>query len=153
VERLCHLHDPDVLFVIHYLGWPQPISELASLCRRRGIILVEDCALSLLSEVDGRPLGTFGDYAIFCLYKTLPVPNGALLVANRPDREAPDAVTRPADSFSVFGRLAELMTIRLHSRADRLGGILHDAKRRVGCIVSALHIHRAPVGDIGFELA
>ena len=28
------------------------------LCRRRGMLLVEDCALSLLSEMDGRPLGT-----------------------------------------------------------------------------------------------
>ena len=154
VERLCQLHEPDVLFVIHYLGWPQPIGELASLCRRRGILLVEDCALSLLSEADGRPLGSFGDYAIFCLYKTVPVPNGALLVANGSDLEAPDTVAlRPAGAFSVFGRLAELLTTRLHSRARRLGGTLHDAKRGVGRIVSGLHIHRAPVGDIGFEVA
>ena len=39
-------------------------------------------ALSLLSEPDGEPLGSFGDWSIFCLYKTLPVPNGALLVQN-----------------------------------------------------------------------
>src|SRR5215467_3727190 len=112
VERLCELHDPDVLFVIHYLGWPQPIGELAKICRRRGIALVEDCALSLLSDADGRPLGSFGDYAIFCLYKTVPVPNGALLVANGPDLEALHSLTlRPAGSFSVFGRLAELLTV------------------------------------------
>src|SRR5260221_7521185 len=45
VERLCDLHHPDVLYVIHYAGWPQPISTLVDLCRRRGMLLVEDCAL------------------------------------------------------------------------------------------------------------
>jgi hypothetical protein len=154
VERLCRLHDPDVLFVIHYLGWPQPIGDLASLCRRRGIVLVEDCALSLLSEAEGRPLGSFGDFAVFCLYKTLPVPNGALLVANGPRLDGLDAVTlRPASAMSVFGRLAELLALRLHSRADRLGGLMHRAKRRVGRVVSVLPIPRTPVGDIGFEPA
>src|SRR5436190_15809679 len=34
IEHLCQEHQPDVLFVIHYLGWPQPIGELAAVCRR-----------------------------------------------------------------------------------------------------------------------
>src|SRR5262245_14585415 len=68
VERLCRLHNPDLLYVIHYVGWPQPMIELADLCRRREMLLVEDCALSLLSSADGRPLGTFGQWSIFCLY-------------------------------------------------------------------------------------
>ena len=33
VERLCAAHHPDVLYVIHYLGWPQPVQPLAALCR------------------------------------------------------------------------------------------------------------------------
>src|SRR6185295_6978650 len=82
IERLCDRHRPDVLYVIHYLGWAQPMGELVDLCRRRGMVLVEDCALSLLSESEGRPLGSFGDWSVFCLYKTLPVPNGAVLVQN-----------------------------------------------------------------------
>src|SRR5262249_55787128 len=69
-----------VLYAIHYLGWPQPIRKMRELCNERGIVLFEDCALSLLSQFDGRPLGTFGDYSVFCLYKTLPVPNGGVLV-------------------------------------------------------------------------
>src|ERR1700722_15028329 len=72
-----------VSYVIHYLGWPQPMKEITALCRERGSILIEDCALSLLSEPKGKPLGTSGDYSIFCLYETLPVPNGGLLVQNR----------------------------------------------------------------------
>ncbi len=55
---------------------------MQALGRRHECILVEDCALSLFSEADGKPLGAFGDYSVFCLYKTLPVPNGGVLVEN-----------------------------------------------------------------------
>ena len=58
---------------------------LADLCRRRNMLLVEDCALALLSADGSQPLGTFGDWAVFCLYKTLPLPNGAVLVQNTAD--------------------------------------------------------------------
>ena len=64
VVRACDLHHPDVLYVIHYAGWPQPIAALVDLCRRRHMLLVEDCALALLSETDGRPLGSFGDWSV-----------------------------------------------------------------------------------------
>jgi dTDP-4-amino-4,6-dideoxygalactose transaminase len=154
VERLFDRHRPDALFVIHYLGWPQPIRELATLCRRHGVALVEDCALSLLSESGGRPLGSFGDYAIFCLYKSVPVPNGALLVANA--RHAPPLAgpsLRDAGPPSVLGRIAELMALRLRSRAAGIGAATHALKRCLGRAAGALKIDRAPVGDIGFDLA
>ena len=32
----------------------------------------------------GRPLGTFGDASIFSLWKSLPLPNGGAVLANRP---------------------------------------------------------------------
>src|SRR5438874_3895156 len=38
VARLCR-SNPRALYVIHYLGWPQPIEELAALCREREIML------------------------------------------------------------------------------------------------------------------
>ena len=98
-------------------------------------------ALSLLSEVGGRPLGAFGDYAVFCLYKTLPVPNGALLVANGSNLDPMDRIDlRPAGSPSVLGRMAELMTTRLHTRLNGVGAVLHAAKRGVGRVVGALRI-------------
>jgi perosamine synthetase len=70
------------VYVIHYLGFPSPVDELAALCRGRGIRLIEDCALSLFSKLGTRPLGSFGDAAVFSLYKSLPVPSGGLLVFN-----------------------------------------------------------------------
>jgi dTDP-4-amino-4,6-dideoxygalactose transaminase len=153
VERCCRMHNPDLLYVIHYAGWPQPMPELVDLCRRRGMLLVEDCALSLLSESDGRPLGSCGDWSVFCLYKTLPLPNGALLIQNGPRLESLERLQlRDAGSASVLGRTAELLVQRIRSRANGVGAALQIVKRGVGRAAGALSVHRANVGDIGFNL-
>ena len=46
LARLVRKVAPRVVYVIHYLGWPQPMDEIQALCRENGSILVEDCALS-----------------------------------------------------------------------------------------------------------
>ena len=153
VERLCREHDPEVLYVIHYLGWPQPLLPLQQLCLDRSMLLVEDCALSLLSQPDGRPLGSSGDWSIFCLYKTLPVPNGALLVENGAPLAALDRLQlRRAGAASVAGRVAELMVQRLRARVNGAGQALQAAKRAVGKAAGALEVSRSNVGDLGFNI-
>jgi dTDP-4-amino-4,6-dideoxygalactose transaminase len=142
------------LLVIHFFGWPQPLPELQELCRERGMVLIEDCALALLSESEGRPLGTFGDYAVYCLYKTLPVPNGAALVQNRGALGGLHALTlMPCGAASVAGRSAELLLEQLRSRANGFGDGLVRAKHAVGRALTACGVPRVPVGDIGFDLA
>jgi len=81
--------------MIHYLGFPGPVQEVAELCQSRGLLLIEDCALSLLSKLGGIPLGSFGDAAIFCLYKTLPVPHGGALVLRTAGTSALPALKAP----------------------------------------------------------
>src|SRR5438132_1278410 len=113
VARLCRSH-PRVLYVIHFLGWPQPIEEMAALCRERGIVLIEDCALALLSKAGERPLGTFGDYAVFCLYKSLPVPDGGLLVQNEKVHADLGRLAQTTCGLtSVGGRSLELVAERV----------------------------------------
>jgi dTDP-4-amino-4,6-dideoxygalactose transaminase len=153
VRRLCEKHNPDVLYVIHYLGWAQPMPELVNLCRQRGMYLVEDCALALLSDLDGQPLGSFGDWSIFCLYKTLPVPNGAVLVQNTFHLDGLEHLPlRHASRASVLGRAAELVVQRTRGRMSGVGGALYAVKRGLGRAAGALDVHRTPVGDMGFDL-
>jgi dTDP-4-amino-4,6-dideoxygalactose transaminase len=142
----------DVLFTIHYAGWPQPISELRTLCDRHGLRLVEDCALALLSETEGRPLGSFGDYAVFCLYKTLPVLDGGVLVQNRHAFRDLDhlPMRRIGRAFEV-GQALELWVERFRSRVPRCGAAVAGCKRRIGALLTALRVKRVPVGDIGFN--
>jgi dTDP-4-amino-4,6-dideoxygalactose transaminase len=154
LARLAKQNVPRVIYVIHYLGWPQPMEEFESLCRKSGSILIEDCALSLLSEKDGRRLGTFGDYSIFCLYKTLPVPNGGLLVRNNPALPGLNAVTlERCPTLAAVGRSVELAFEALRSRANRTGLALFAIKQSIGRMLRAARVRHIPVGDIGWNLA
>ena len=151
VERLAR-EGARVLFAIHYIGWPQPLPELAAICRRHGLLLMEDCALSFLSEAWGRPLGTLGEYAFFCLYKTVAVPNGGVVVRGDGlpgfDRLALSA----PGTLSISARMAELLLQGLRSHADFLGRPLMAAKSLAGRALSAAGAARVPVGDAGFDL-
>ncbi|HZI94542.1 MAG TPA: aminotransferase class I/II-fold pyridoxal phosphate-dependent enzyme [Patescibacteria group bacterium] len=152
LERLCR-SGASALFVIHYLGWPQPLDAMEAMCRRHDLPMIEDCALSLLSEDRGAPLGSRGDYAIYCLYKTLPVPNGGLLMQNsrvRPWLDRPSQ--RPCSRAAVAGRGAELMLEWLRGYADPVGMVFTGAKRAAGRALSAFGVRREPVGDTGFSV-
>ena len=153
VERLIR-SGARALFVIHYLGWPQPMRELAALCRDRGVLLIEDCALALLSGSAGRPLGIFGDFSIFCLYKTLPVPNGGLLVQNAGPLRGLDRLEwEGCGMASVAGMTAELVVRRIRGRWAAAGGVIAAAKGGIGRALRVLPAKRVTVGDIGFNLA
>ena len=73
------------ILITHYLGFPQPVDQIKKICVERNLLLIEDCAHALLSAYKGRPLGSYGDAAFFSLLKTLPVPNGGVLLLNRED--------------------------------------------------------------------
>lgn len=67
------------IYVTHFVGFPQPMADILSIARIKGLRVIEDCALSLYSCDGARALGASGDAGIFCLYKTLPVANGGAL--------------------------------------------------------------------------
>jgi perosamine synthetase len=72
------------LLLVHYFGFPnRNIRELRSLCDRRDLLLIEDCAHVLCGETDGVPLGQLGEAAVFSFRKFLPVRDGAELRLNR----------------------------------------------------------------------
>ena len=153
VERLC-TPNARALYVIHFLGWPQPIERLAAICKKRGMLLIEDCALSLLSESNGRHLGNFGDYSIYCLYKTLPVPNGGLLVQN--DNIIPEVTRlklRSCNVASVASRSVDLTLEWLQSRSNGFGKSLALLKRAFGTMSNTFGIERLPIGNTGFDVA
>lgn len=83
-EELEGLLSPRVraLHVIHYLGFGQDAERWRAWCSERDLLLIEDGAQAWLSERDGRPLGSAGDMAIFCVYKSVGVPDGGALVCS-----------------------------------------------------------------------
>jgi dTDP-4-amino-4,6-dideoxygalactose transaminase len=152
LSRLARLN-PRVIYIIHYLGWPQPMRDIEALCRERGSLLVEDCALSLLSETGHKPLGSFGDYSAFCLYKTLPVPNGGLLVQNHNFLpELKDLKLERCPRATAAGRSAELMLEAARSRSDGIGKALFGVKRVIGQLLRSASVRQVPVGNIGWNI-
>jgi len=71
------------LLATNYYGFHQPLPALRAFCDARGIRLLEDCAHSFLGEHAGRPLGSYGDYAIASSMKFFPVYEGGCLVSSR----------------------------------------------------------------------
>ena len=73
------------VMVTHYFGFAQDMAPIRALCDARGIALIEDCAHAFIGEHAGRPLGSWGDYAIASSMKFLPIYEGGALVSNRHD--------------------------------------------------------------------
>lgn len=101
------------LYLIHTLGLPQDASRWRRWCDDRGLLLIEDAAMAWLGRWEGRPVGSFGDVAIFCLYKTVPVPDGGALVG--PAAPAPASRRRAG-----AGRLARRHASWVAQRSRRL---------------------------------
>lgn len=52
----------------HIAGYPAALDELRRLCDASGIALIEDANNALGARVDGRPIGSVGDFATFSFY-------------------------------------------------------------------------------------
>lgn len=84
------------LIAVHLYGLPCPIEEIATLCRSRGIWLIEDCAECLGATVRGRATGTFGDAATFSFYgnKMISTGEGGIVTVRDPQRHAHARILR-----------------------------------------------------------
>lgn len=141
------------VYLIHYAGFPVPIEEIAAACKERDVLLIEDCALSLLSSDGSRPLGSFGDASIFCLYKTLPVPNGGAVVLRKgPPLGLPTGVPPPLASTVAPMFSSILQATEIHGGAP--GRLFRKMVRSVGNAASrAARAERVPTGTQHFDRA
>lgn len=77
-----------IVIATHQFGFACDIVKIQKRCNDVGAILLEDCAAAMGTMVDGKKVGTFGDYAIvsFNSTKLLNVPSkGGLIVVKRKD--------------------------------------------------------------------
>ncbi|HYP39350.1 MAG TPA: aminotransferase DegT, partial [Chloroflexia bacterium] len=108
-------------------------------------------ALSLLSAQGAKPLGSTGDVSIFCLYKTLPVPNGGALVINGSNRyDLPHAA--PPPTTSTFSHLMSSLLQNIEMRGGSVGRALRAGIRRLGRrTVEVANIERVTTGSDHFN--
>lgn len=99
-----------IVLATHQYGMPCDIEAIIAKCKEVGAILIEDCATSMGTVVNGKKTGTFGDYAVvsFNASKLLNVPPfGGALISK--DKQMIDDIKNNADwkksnlSFKVKG--------------------------------------------------
>ncbi|HWK77236.1 DegT/DnrJ/EryC1/StrS family aminotransferase [Microbacterium sp.] len=61
---------------VHLYGHPARMRELEALATERGVALYEDAAQAHGAALDGRPVGSFGEFAMFSLYPTKNMTSG-----------------------------------------------------------------------------
>lgn len=65
--------------LVHYFGFLIPQQPIIDLCNKRKMLLIEDCAHSIVRDIGAGKIGTMGEAGIFGLRKALPIPNGGAL--------------------------------------------------------------------------
>lgn len=76
------------LLIIHYFGFCQNnMAEIIELCHQHNIVLIEDCAHSMLSDSPYGQLGKLGDFSFYSIHKFLAVKDGGCLRVNNRDYE------------------------------------------------------------------
>ena len=71
---------------VHVFGRPCRIAPIVAHARREGLAIIEDSCEGLGSSLNGRPLGGFGDIAVFAFYpnKQITTGEGGMVVTDDP---------------------------------------------------------------------
>ena len=78
---------PKAVMVVHLYGLCAHIAEIAAICKKYNVPLIEDAAESLGTNYKGKYTGTFGDYGIISFNgnKIITSSGGGMLLVNTPD--------------------------------------------------------------------
>jgi perosamine synthetase len=74
---------------VHIFGYPCDIGQISEIAARRGIPVVEDACEAMGASVDGRPVGAFGNPAVYGFYpnKQITTGEGGMITTDDPDVE------------------------------------------------------------------
>lgn len=72
-----------LILATNYFGFPQPLAKIRAFCDANNLFFLEDCAHCFFGEHEGKPVGSYGDYAIASSMKFFPVYDGGFLVSSR----------------------------------------------------------------------
>lgn len=119
------------VMVVHLYGQAGPVEELAGICAKAGIHLVEDCAQAHGAKASGKPCGTWGAFAGWSFYPTknlgtagdggaLTTESAALDEKVRRIRNYGQSVRYQHPEIGMNSRLDELHAAILRERLKRL---------------------------------
>jgi len=106
-----------VFLITHIGGIVNPeITEIAKICKDNGVILVEDCAHSLGSTLNGKHTGLFGIAGVYSLYatKAINAGEGGIVVTN--DEELGYQLSK----FQIYDRFDQIQEVACNFRISEL---------------------------------
>lgn len=127
-------HDTRVLVAVNYFGFPQNLPSLRQFCDNHGLTFFEDCAHSFFGSCAGRPLGSFGHFAVASLGKFFPVQDGGCLIIGDNTKTHGDVV-RPrsqginANAAAVLNTLEDAVSVGRLSALKPAVSFCREAKR------------------------
>jgi dTDP-4-amino-4,6-dideoxygalactose transaminase len=118
-------NETTAIFGIHYFGHPTDIIGLREIADRKKIKLIEDCAHVLIGSTKGRPLGTFGDFAIFSPRKMLQLPSGGFLVSKESLDNFSRSSVKRANTISTASKFLGTRLKRVYYKFTGCKDIFH----------------------------
>ena len=113
-----------VFLLTHIGGWVNPdIESIAELCRDKKITLVEDCAHSLGSTLNGLHSGLFGIAGVYSLYATKAVAAGEGGIAVTNDKELAYQLSK----FQIYDRFDQVEEVACNFRISELQALFSYA--------------------------
>lgn len=105
-----------ILLVVHMYGIPTNVEEICELASKRGCITIEDAVPGFGGRLNGRALGTFGDFGVFSFHqsKRIPAFHGGFIAVNNeriidPRKLDSNRVIETRRKFPVIGMLQALI--------------------------------------------
>lgn len=108
---------------VHLYGQPARMPEIVEVAHRHGLAVIEDAAQAHGAALDGRPVGSFGDAAVFSFYPTKNMTTG----------EGGMVVARDADSARALRLLRNQgMEVRYRNEIAGLNNRMTDIAAAIG---------------------
>ncbi|MGA8162081.1 MAG: DegT/DnrJ/EryC1/StrS family aminotransferase [Acidobacteriaceae bacterium] len=101
------------VIAVHTFGRPADMAALADIARRHNLVLIEDACEAIGAEVNGHPVGSFGDAAVFAFYpnKQITTGEGGMVVTPHPEAARRIAALRNHGRYeSAPGQFSETHT-------------------------------------------
>ena len=110
-----------VILLSHIGGIINPdIEEIAKLCKKENIILLEDCAHSFGATLRGKHSGLFGDAGVYSFYatKAIPAGEGGVVVTNN------DIIGEWINKFAIYDRFDQQLEVGSNIRVSEVQALL-----------------------------
>ncbi|MDX2027158.1 MAG: DegT/DnrJ/EryC1/StrS family aminotransferase [Alphaproteobacteria bacterium] len=130
---------------VHLYGNACDMKELAAIAKSQNLLIIEDCAESFGTTLDGQPTGTFGTIGTFSFFgnKTITTGEGGMLVASNPALMDNIRITKGQgmsperrywhDRLGFNYRMTNIQAAIGLAQLERLNGIL-ARKRQIGAM-------------------